>query len=89
MRQEHPESRIELQHNRPTLSILGIESGNVYTGTRSAKPTCVSRAHVTSQEPDAAMRRKYPLIARFTRSSGGYGLPALVEWKVFVRRVIE
>ena len=28
MRQEHPESRIELQHNRPTLSILGIEAGN-------------------------------------------------------------
>jgi acetylornithine deacetylase/succinyl-diaminopimelate desuccinylase-like protein len=30
--------------------------------------------HVTDQEPDAAMRRQYPLIARFTRSSGGYGI---------------
>ena len=42
MRQEHPESRIELQHNRPTLSILGIEAGNVYTGTRSAIPGSAS-----------------------------------------------
>jgi acetylornithine deacetylase/succinyl-diaminopimelate desuccinylase-like protein len=101
MRAEHPESRIELQHNRPTLSVLGIESGNVYTGTRSAIPGSASARiemrlvngltaakqldrleahireqgfHVTSEEPDAAMRRKYPLIARFTRSSGGYGV---------------
>lgn len=41
-RQEHPESRIELQHNRPTLSILGLESGNVYAGTRSAIPGSAS-----------------------------------------------
>ena len=41
-RQEHPDSRIELQHNRPTLSVLGIESGNVYTGTRSAIPGSAS-----------------------------------------------
>ena len=41
-RQEHPESRIELQHNRPTLSVLGLESGNVYTGTRSAIPGSAS-----------------------------------------------
>jgi acetylornithine deacetylase/succinyl-diaminopimelate desuccinylase-like protein len=41
-RQEHPDSRIELQHNRPTLSILGLESGNVYTGTRSAIPGSAS-----------------------------------------------
>ena len=101
MRQEHPESRIELQHNRPTLSILGIEAGNVYTGTRSAIPGSASariemrlvnglsaarqldrlEAHVreqgfyvTNQEPDAALRRKYPLIARFTRNAGGYGV---------------
>lgn len=42
MRSEHPDSRIELQHNRPTLSILGIESGNVFTGTRSAIPGSAS-----------------------------------------------
>lgn len=41
-KQEHPESRIELQHNRPTLSVLGLESGNVYTGTRSAIPGSAS-----------------------------------------------
>ena len=41
-RQEHPESRIELQHNRPTLSVLGLEAGNVYTGTRSAIPGSAS-----------------------------------------------
>jgi acetylornithine deacetylase/succinyl-diaminopimelate desuccinylase-like protein len=41
-RQEHPESRIELQHNRPTLSILGLEAGQVYTGTRSAIPGSAS-----------------------------------------------
>jgi len=99
MRQEHPESRIELQHNRPTLSVLGIESGNVYTGTRSAIPGSASARiemrlvnglsaakqldrfeahireqgfHVITAEPDAAMRRTYPLIARVTRSAGGY-----------------
>ena len=41
-RAEHPDSRIELQHNRPTLSILGLEAGNVYTGTRSAIPGSAS-----------------------------------------------
>ncbi len=41
-RQEHPDSRIELQHNRPTFSVLGLESGNVYTGTRSAIPGSAS-----------------------------------------------
>ena len=41
-RQEHPESRIEMQHNRPTLSILGLEAGQVYTGTRSAIPGSAS-----------------------------------------------
>lgn len=41
-RQEHPDSRLELQHNRPTLSILGLESGNVYTNTRSAIPAAAS-----------------------------------------------
>jgi acetylornithine deacetylase/succinyl-diaminopimelate desuccinylase-like protein len=39
---EHPESRIELQHNRPTLSVLGLEAGQVYTGTRSAIPGSAS-----------------------------------------------
>jgi acetylornithine deacetylase/succinyl-diaminopimelate desuccinylase-like protein len=41
-RQEHPESRLELQHNRPTLSVLGLEAGNVYTNTRSAIPGSAS-----------------------------------------------
>ena len=41
-RQEHPESRIEMQHNRPTLSVLGLEAGQVYTGTRSAIPGSAS-----------------------------------------------
>ena len=41
-RQEHPDSRIELQHNRPTLSVLGLEAGQVYTGTRSAIPGSAS-----------------------------------------------
>ena len=41
-RQEHPDSRIEMQHNRPTLSILGLEAGQVYTGTRSAIPGSAS-----------------------------------------------
>ena len=37
-RAEHPDSRIEIQHNRPTLSITGLESGAVHTGTRAAIP---------------------------------------------------
>lgn len=96
---EHPDSRIEVQHNRPTLSITGIESGPVYTATRSAIPGSASAriemrlvkglsaakqfdrlvAHIREQgfhvidlEPDAAARRTYPLIARVTRSGGGF-----------------
>lgn len=42
MRAEHPDSRIELQHNRPTLSITGIESGAVTAGTRAAIPASAS-----------------------------------------------
>jgi acetylornithine deacetylase/succinyl-diaminopimelate desuccinylase-like protein len=33
---EHPESRIELQHNRPTLSVVGLSSGTVGAGARNA-----------------------------------------------------
>ena len=39
---EHPESRLEIQHNRPTLTITGIESGAVYAGARSAIPGSAS-----------------------------------------------
>ena len=35
-RAEHPDSRVELQHNRPTLTITGIEAGAVGAGARSA-----------------------------------------------------
>ena len=41
-RAEHADSRIEIQHNRPTLSITGIQSGAVYSGTRSAIPGSAS-----------------------------------------------
>lgn len=33
---EHPDSRIELQHNRPTLSVVGLQSGTVGAGARNA-----------------------------------------------------
>jgi acetylornithine deacetylase/succinyl-diaminopimelate desuccinylase-like protein len=33
---EHPDSRIELQHNRPTLSVVGLASGTVGPGARNA-----------------------------------------------------
>ena len=100
-RAEHPDSRIEVQHNRPTLSITGIESGAVHTGTRAAIPASAAAriemrlvkglsaetqlerlaAHIreqgfhviaTATEPDAATRRKHPLIARVVRSSTGF-----------------
>lgn len=33
---EHPDSRIELQHNRPTLTVVGLESGTVGANSRNA-----------------------------------------------------
>jgi acetylornithine deacetylase/succinyl-diaminopimelate desuccinylase-like protein len=33
---EHPESRIELQHNRPTLTVAGLQSGTVGANARNA-----------------------------------------------------
>jgi acetylornithine deacetylase/succinyl-diaminopimelate desuccinylase-like protein len=33
---EHPDSRIEVQHNRPTLSVVGLSSGTVGPGARNA-----------------------------------------------------
>ena len=33
---EHPDSRLELQHNRPTLSVVGLSSGTVGPGARNA-----------------------------------------------------
>ena len=33
---EHPDSRIEFQHNRPTLSVVGLSSGTVGPGARNA-----------------------------------------------------
>jgi acetylornithine deacetylase/succinyl-diaminopimelate desuccinylase-like protein len=35
-RAEHPDSRIELQHNRPTLSVVGLASGTIGPGARNA-----------------------------------------------------
>jgi acetylornithine deacetylase/succinyl-diaminopimelate desuccinylase-like protein len=35
-RPEHPESRIELQHNRPTLTVAGLQSGTVGANARNA-----------------------------------------------------
>jgi acetylornithine deacetylase/succinyl-diaminopimelate desuccinylase-like protein len=35
-RAEHPDSRLELQHNLPTLSVVGLSSGTVGPGARSA-----------------------------------------------------
>ena len=33
---EHPDSRIELQHNRPTLTVVGLQSGTFGAGARNA-----------------------------------------------------
>jgi acetylornithine deacetylase/succinyl-diaminopimelate desuccinylase-like protein len=33
---EHPDSRIELQHNRPTLTVVGLQSGTFGPGARNA-----------------------------------------------------
>ena len=35
-RAEHPDSRIELQHNRPTLTVVGLQSGTVGANARNA-----------------------------------------------------
>jgi len=35
-RSEHPDSRIELQHNRPTLTVAGLQSGTVGPNSRNA-----------------------------------------------------
>lgn len=35
-RPEHPDSRIELQHNRPTLSVVGLQAGTMGPGARNA-----------------------------------------------------
>ncbi len=93
---EHPESRIELQHNRPTLSVVGLSSGTVGTGRANAisgnrdrphRDPAGERARAKTQirspdrphpraglsrrrsaPPDMATRRKYPKIARVTRT---------------------
>jgi acetylornithine deacetylase/succinyl-diaminopimelate desuccinylase-like protein len=36
MRQQHPDSRIEIQHNLPTLTVVGLQSGTVGAGARNA-----------------------------------------------------
>jgi acetylornithine deacetylase/succinyl-diaminopimelate desuccinylase-like protein len=36
MRQQHPDSRIEIQHNLPTLSVVGPQAGTVGAGARNA-----------------------------------------------------
>jgi acetylornithine deacetylase/succinyl-diaminopimelate desuccinylase-like protein len=35
-RAEHPDSRIELQHNLPTLTVVGLQSGTIGAGARNA-----------------------------------------------------
>jgi acetylornithine deacetylase/succinyl-diaminopimelate desuccinylase-like protein len=42
-RAEHPESRIELQHNLPTLSITGIEAGSVRAGAAAIPSSASAR----------------------------------------------
>lgn len=35
-RAEHPDSRIEVQHNLPTLTVVGLQSGTIGAGARNA-----------------------------------------------------
>lgn len=69
-RQEHPDSRLELQHNRPTLSILGLESGNVYTNTRSAIPASASARIEMRLVKGLNATRMVDLLVEHIRSQG-------------------
>jgi acetylornithine deacetylase/succinyl-diaminopimelate desuccinylase-like protein len=58
---EHPDSRLELQHNRPTLSILGLQSGTLGPGARnaisSAATARVEMRLVNGLDPDRQFQR--------------------------------
>ena len=69
-RQEHPESRIELQHNRPTLSVLGLEAGQVYSGTRSAIPGSASARIEMRLVKGLSPARQLDLLEAHIRAQG-------------------
>jgi acetylornithine deacetylase/succinyl-diaminopimelate desuccinylase-like protein len=69
-RQEHPDSRLELQHNRPTLSVLGLEAGNVYANTRSAIPGSASARIEMRLVRNLTPARQVDLLVAHIREQG-------------------
>ena len=70
MRAEHPDSRIELQHNLPTLTVVGLQSGTVGPGARNAiSATAIARVEmrlVKGLEP----QRQFDRLAAHVREQG-------------------
>ena len=70
MQAEHPDSRIELQHNLPTLTVVGLQSGTVGPGARNAiAATATARVEmrlVKGLDP----KRQFDRLAAHIREQG-------------------
>ena len=69
-RPEHPDSRIEVQHNLPTLTVVGLQSGTVGAGARNAiSATATARVEmrlVKGLDP----QRQFDRLAAHVREQG-------------------
>ena len=69
-RPQHPDSRLELQHNLPTLTVVGLQSGTVGAGARNAlSATATARLEmrlVNGLDP----QRQFERLAAHIRAQG-------------------
>ncbi len=69
-RAEHPDSRIELQHNRPTLTVVGLESGTVGANSRNAIAASATARVEMRLVNGLDAQRQYERLAAHVRDQG-------------------
>jgi acetylornithine deacetylase/succinyl-diaminopimelate desuccinylase-like protein len=67
---EHPDSRIELQHNRPTLTVVGLESGTVGANSRNAIAAVATARLEIRLVKGLNAQRQFERIAAHVRDQG-------------------
>lgn len=77
-RAEHPDSRIELQHNRPTLTVVGLQSGTLGANARNAVSGSATGRIEMRLVNGLAEKRQFDRLVAHVREQGYFivdGLP--------------
>ncbi len=67
---EHPDSRIEFQHNRPTLTVVGLDSGTVGANSRNAIAALATARLEIRLVKGLDAQRQFERVAAHVRAQG-------------------